>query len=55
MPECDIHQWERLELRDSWITLNGLHPSSRTLWYLGYRCRWCGEQGYGLDLEKSTR
>ncbi len=46
MPECDIHDWERIELRD---------PEDGQIWYVGYECSWCGEPGYALDLEKSSR
>jgi hypothetical protein len=44
-PKCDIHYWERYELRDE----------DGTLYFVGYQCRWCGEPGYDLDLEASSR
>ena len=45
MPKCDIHSWERYELRDE----------DDTLYFIGYRCRWCLEPGYILDMEASSR
>jgi len=44
MPKCDIHYWERYELRDD----------DGTLYFVGYECRWCLEPGYVLDLEESS-
>ena len=43
--KCDIHRWERYELRDEYDDL----------FYVGYHCSWCGEEGYALDMEESTR
>jgi hypothetical protein len=58
MTKCDIHYWERYELRtkksdhfhlDQW----GMSPGR--VYYVGYLCRKCGEPGYELDLEASSR
>ena len=44
MTRCDIHRWERYELRDE----------GGVLYYVGYRCPWCGEPGYVLDMAESS-
>jgi hypothetical protein len=45
MRKCDIHRWERYELRDD----------DGEVYFIGYRCEWCCEPGYVLDLEDSMR
>jgi hypothetical protein len=45
MRKCDIHRWQRYELRDE----------DGAIYFIGYRCAWCREPGYVLDLEESSR
>jgi hypothetical protein len=45
MSKCDIHYWERYELRDE----------DGVVYFIGYQCAWCREPGYVLDLGESSR
>ena len=54
MPKKHAHDWERVELKipcEHWFPTQYKHD---LVWYVGYRCA-CGESGYALDLEASSR